>query len=165
MRIEQDSFSKFRAYYSFSARFCNPDSGNEKGKVEKGVIHYIRNNFWPLRTCTDLADLQRQANTWRDTVANVRVHATTGDKPLSRHQSSAMTPLPTGLDLDLRDRITAKVHVDFSVRFDGNAYTVPPWAVGRQVSIAADYQKLTIYYKERAIASHQRSWQRKQRGE
>jgi hypothetical protein len=76
-----------------------------------------------------------------------------------------MTPLPASLDLDLRDRATAKVHVDFSVRFDGNSYTVPPWAVGRQVSIAADYQKLTIYYKERAIANHQRSWQRKQRVE
>lgn len=159
------AFLDFLRQMKTAPRACNLASPQEKGKVEKGVIHYIRNNFWPLRTFTDLADLQRQADIWRDTVANVRVHATTGDKPLSRHQPSAMTPLPASLDLDLRDRATAKVHVDFSVRFDGNSYTVPPWAVGRQVSIAADYQKLTIYYKERAIANHQRSWQRKQRVE
>jgi transposase len=30
-RIEQDEFGKFKAYYSFEARFCNPDSGHEKG--------------------------------------------------------------------------------------------------------------------------------------
>jgi len=33
-RIEQDSFARFKAYYSFESRFCNPDSGNEKGGVE-----------------------------------------------------------------------------------------------------------------------------------
>jgi len=33
-RIEQESFSKFKAYYSFVARFCSPDSGNEKGGVD-----------------------------------------------------------------------------------------------------------------------------------
>lgn len=144
-------------------RACNIKAPQEKGKVEKGVIHYIRNNFWPLRTFADLGELQRQADIWRDTVANVRIHATTGEKPLSRYRSDAMTPITTGLDLDLRDRGTAKVHVDFSVRFDGNSYTTPPWAVGRQVSIAADYRTVTVYYKQRAIACHQRSWQRKQR--
>ena len=29
-RLEQEEFSKFRAFYSFDARFCNPDSGHEK---------------------------------------------------------------------------------------------------------------------------------------
>jgi len=33
-RIEQEGFGKFRAYYSFDARFCNPDSGHEKGGLE-----------------------------------------------------------------------------------------------------------------------------------
>ncbi|MBW1785343.1 MAG: ATP-binding protein [Deltaproteobacteria bacterium] len=35
-------------------------------------------------------------------------------------------PLP-----DCRDIAPAKVHSDFAVRFDANAYTVPPWAVGK----------------------------------
>ena len=33
-RREQEAFSKFKAYYSFEARFCNPGSGHEKGGVE-----------------------------------------------------------------------------------------------------------------------------------
>lgn len=43
-RIEQESFSKFKAYYSFTARFCNPDSGNEKGGVE-GLVGFARRNY------------------------------------------------------------------------------------------------------------------------
>lgn len=157
------AFLDFLRQLKISPRACNRASPHEKGKVEKGVIHYIRHNFWPLRTFADLDDLQRQADLWRDNVANVRVHATTGEKPAVRFQRAAMIPIDPALDFDLRDRAIAKVHVDFSVRFDGNTYTVPPWAVGRQVTIAADHHQVTIYYKEKAIACHRRSWQRKQR--
>ena len=60
---------------------CNVAQPQEKGTVEKGAMHSIRYNFWPLRTFHDLTDLQAQANQWRDQVANVRVHTTTGHRP------------------------------------------------------------------------------------
>jgi len=43
-RIEQASFSSFRAYYCFEARFCNPGNGHEKGGVE-GMVGYVRRNY------------------------------------------------------------------------------------------------------------------------
>jgi len=43
-RIEQEGFRKFKAYYSFETRFCNPDSGHEKGGVE-GLVGYARRNY------------------------------------------------------------------------------------------------------------------------
>ena len=156
-------FLDFLRRLKITPRACNPASPQEKGKVEKGVIHYIRHNFWPLRTFVDLGDLQRQADGWRDDVANVRVHATTGEQPLARYQKDAMVPLPQGLDPDLRDLAIAKVHSDFSVCFDGNTYSVPPWLVGKQVNIAADQHRVFIAYKERIFATHPRSWHRKQR--
>jgi hypothetical protein len=130
--------------------------------VEKGVIHYIRHNFWPLRSFQDLSDLQTQANQWRDQVANVRTHGTTGQKPVERFQPQTLRPLPEILP-DCRDTAPAKVHSDFSVRFDGNSYTVPPWAVGKQVIVKADHQTLTIYLKEKAIATHPRSYKQRER--
>jgi hypothetical protein len=33
---------------------------------------------------------------------------------------------------DCRDAQVAKVHADFSVRFDANTYTVPPTLIGKQ---------------------------------
>ena len=43
-RIEQEAFSKFKAYYNFKALFCNPGSGNEKGGVE-GLVGFARRNY------------------------------------------------------------------------------------------------------------------------
>ena len=122
-------------------------------------IHYIRNNFWPLRSFTDLADLQAQADEWRDNVANVRVHGTTGEVPIQRFRPDAMIPLPEVLP-DCRDIQPAKVHKDFCVKFDANTYSVPPSLVGRAVMVKADHRTVTIYYNEEPVATHDRSWQR-----
>jgi hypothetical protein len=134
----------------------------EKGKVEKDAIHYIRHNFWPLRTFTDLQDLQNQANQWRDQVAKTRVHHTTGHRPIERFDPKAMRALPTLLP-DCRDTASAKVHTDFSMRFDGNISTVPPWLIGTSITVKADHHHVMCYFKDKAVATHLRCWQRKQR--
>jgi hypothetical protein len=141
---------------------CNVAQPQEKGKVEKGAIHYIRHNFWPLRTFRDLPDLQAQANQWRDQVANVRVHNTTGQRPIERFVPKAMRPLPALLP-DCRDTAPAKVHIDFSIRFDGNTYTVPPWLIGKTLTVKGDHHQITCYFKDKVVATHLRCWQRKQR--
>ncbi|MGD9034565.1 MAG: IS21 family transposase [Desulfobacteraceae bacterium] len=157
-----EAFLDFLRPFAIVPRACNPQSPHEKGKVEKGAIHYIRHNFWPLRSFTDLRDLQSQADHWRDTVANVRTHGTTGQRPIERFQPQTLRPLPEFLP-DCRDTAPAKVYSDFSVRFDANTYTVPPWAIGKQVIVKADHHTLTIYLKGKAIATHTRSYKRKER--
>jgi hypothetical protein len=59
--------------------------------------------------------------------------------------------------------VQAKVHTDFAVHFDGNTYTVPPWLVGKTLTVKADHHQLTCYLKDKAVATHPRCWQRKQR--
>jgi hypothetical protein len=95
-------------------------------------------------------------------VANVRLHATTSERPVDRRGTENLTPLPEFLP-DCREAAVAKVYTDFAIRFDGNSYSVPPWTVGRQVLVKADHHTLTVYRKDKVIATHQRSWQRKQR--
>ena len=141
---------------------CNVGQPQEKGTVEQGAMHYIRPNFWPLRTFRDLPALQAQANQWRDQVANGRGHNTTGQRPLDRFVPKAMRPLPA-LFPDCRDTAPAKVHTDFSIRFDGNTYTVPPWRIGKTLTVKADHHQVTCYCKDKVVATHQRCWQRKQR--
>jgi transposase len=141
---------------------CNVGQAHEKGKIEKGAIHYIRHNFWPLRSFRDLDDLKSQANQWRDEVANQRVHATTGERPIDRFRPQSLKPLPELLP-DCRDTAPAKVHPDFSIHFDGNTYTVPPWLIGRTVIAKADPKILTVYFKDKAVATHQRTFERHRR--
>ncbi|MDH3599908.1 MAG: hypothetical protein OEU26_09765, partial [Candidatus Tectomicrobia bacterium] len=157
-----EHFLEFLRPFLITPIACNVAAPQEKGKVEKGAIHYIRHNFWPLRTFRDLIDLQAQANQWRDQVANVRIHSTTGHRPIERFEAKAMRSLPDLLP-DCRDQALAKVHTDFSIRFDGNTYTVPPWLIGRTVTVKADHHQVTCYFKEKTVATHLRTWQRKQR--
>jgi transposase len=157
-----EAFLQFLLPFKIVPRACNVAQPHEKGKVEKGAIHYIRYNFWPLRSFTDLTDVQAQADHWRDEVANVRVQSTTGEKPVDRFKREAMRPLPDLLP-DCRDTGLCKVYSDFSIRFDGNSYTVPPWAIGKEVVAKADTHTLTVYFKDKPIATHTRSWERRAR--
>ncbi len=51
---ETKLFKLFRAHYGFSVRFCNPESGNEKGHVENKVGYTRRNWFVPVPQFDDM---------------------------------------------------------------------------------------------------------------
>jgi transposase len=44
---QTELFARFRLHYRFEARFCNPDSGHEKGNVETAVRYVRRHLFVP----------------------------------------------------------------------------------------------------------------------
>ena len=155
------AFLEFLRPFKIVPVACNRAAPHEKGKIE-AAIKYLRQNFWPLRTFTDLADVQLQVNHWLTTVANVRIHHTTGEKPKERFASVHLRSLPE-LVPDCRQTCPAKVHKDFAVRFDANCYSCPPWTIGKNVTIKADAFTVSIYLNQKKIAVHQRSWQRKKR--
>ena len=154
-----DAFLEFLGRFGIRPHACTIRAPYEKGKVEN-AIKYLRQNFWPLREFTGLADIQAQVRHWLDTVANVRKHHTTGQRPVDRLQG--LRPLPVSLP-DVGQTCSLLVHKDFGVRFDANVYTVPPWAIGKQVTLKADNRLVSIYLKEKMIACHSRCWEKKQR--
>jgi len=156
-----DAFLDFLRPFKITPVACNIRSPQEKGKIERS-IQYIRQNFWPARTFADLMDVQNQVNQWRDTVANVRIHQTTGEKPQDRFAKIIPRPLPEGLP-DCRETETVLVHKDFAVIFDGNQYTAPPWTVGKHLTLKADFNTITLYHLQKQVTAHFRSWERKQR--
>lgn len=157
-----EAFLTFLRHFHITPLACNPAQPHEKGKIEKGAINYIRNSFWPLRTFRDLSDVQTQANHWRDTVANVRVHRTTGERPGDRFKPEHLRPLPE-FPPDCRDTADAKVYSDFCFYFDGNTYTVPPWLIGNRVTVKADTKTVHVYFKDKLFAVHPRCWERNRR--
>lgn len=158
-----DAFLDFLRIFHITPIACTVASPNEKGKIEN-VIKYLRQNFWPLRTFADLFDVNRQVRDWLDTVANVRIHQTTGKRPVDRLPEVRLRPLPDLLP-DCRQTEGLKVYNDFAVRFDGNVYSVPPWAIGKHVTLKADQSTVVIFYQEKKIAVHSRCWRRKERVE
>jgi transposase len=146
--------------FSFYPRACHVAAAWEKGRIER-AIGYVRQNFWPLRSFTDLADINRQVRQWLAEVANQRVHRETRERPEERFRPECLRPVPAIIP-DYRDTVEALVHKDLRLWFDGNRYGVPPRYVGHRLTIKADSSSLTIYERVNEIVSYPRSWRRGQ---
>ena len=151
-------FLAFAREYAFIPRACHVAAAWEKGKVER-AIGYVRQNFWPLRSFTDLSDVNSQARRWLEEVANQRKHRETGQPPDARFQPEFLRPVPL-LAPDYRDTAEALVHKDLRLSFDGNRYCVPPRYVGRKLTVKADNSSVTIYDQSAEITRYARSWER-----
>ncbi|MEJ2731866.1 MAG: IS21 family transposase [Deltaproteobacteria bacterium] len=156
-----DTFLQFLSTFKIFPKACNVRAAHEKGKVER-IIGYVRKNFWPLRVFTTLADVQGQVRNWLATVANVRVHQTTGEPPDQRFARVTLRSLPQRLP-DCRETKQLLVHKDFAVRFDGNCYTTPPWAIGKHITLKAGQNTISLYDRQKIIAIHNRCWQKNTR--
>ncbi|MDQ3274987.1 MAG: IS21 family transposase [Actinomycetota bacterium] len=104
---------------------CTPRRPTEKPYVER-PIGFIRTRFWPGRRFSDLFDLNAQATTWRDDIANNRVHEETGKVPslVFKHDEHAKLEPLLVRPFDTDDRFDTSVSKTFRVTFDRNAYYV-----------------------------------------
>ena len=88
-------FLRFAAHWGFVPRACRPYRARTKGKVER-PIRYIRESFFYGREFANDNDLNEQAVGWLEGTANLRRHATTGERPVERFERderSALLPL------------------------------------------------------------------------
>jgi hypothetical protein len=73
-------FSEFVAYYGFEPFLCKSRDPNRKGKKEK-FYRFLEEDFIRGATFASLEDLNARLRIWLDTIANCRVHGTTGRIP------------------------------------------------------------------------------------
>ena len=154
-------FLAYTGHGGFRPVACNVGRGNEKGRVEDRVKS-LRLNFWPGRTFRDLADLNAQAQAWRDDVANAREHRVTRKIPrlLVAEERPHLLPLREPYDTDeVRSVI---VPPTFRIAFDGNRYSVPWRLVGKPLTVRADAETVTLWYGTHRVARHARCWRRDQ---
>lgn len=84
--VENAEFVRFSNHWGFRPRACRPYRAKTKGKVER-PIGYVRKSFTYGRTFAGDADLNAQAEWWLGSVANVRRHGTTDERPVDRFES------------------------------------------------------------------------------
>ncbi|MGH7558114.1 MAG: IS21 family transposase [Gemmatimonadota bacterium] len=155
------TFLDFAEHHGFLPVACPPYWPQAKGKVERG-IGYIKTSFLEGRRFTDLDDLNRQLEVWLDTVANVRVHGTTGERPVDRHarEMVELRPLAALPVYDTRPIEIRIAHRDSHIRYRGVDYSVDPVAVGHTVTLRPEGEAVgdpfTVYLGERIVARHQR---------
>ena len=148
-------------HYRFEPRPVAVARGNEKGRVER-AIRYVRDAFFAARRFSDLADLNRQADEWTQTLAADRpwvedrsrrvrdVYADERDKLLPLPDE----PFPTV------ERVEVEVGKSPYVRFDLNDYSVPHDRVRRTLVVLAEQERVRIVDGAHVVATHPRSWDR-----
>lgn len=157
--IYNPRFVAYAASRGFALHACNPGKGNEKGPVERG-IGFMRTRFWAGRRFQSLADLNQQAEVWRDTYANHREHELTEKVPslvFENEERAHLRPVREQ-PFDTRDQDTATVDKLFRVRFDRNTYSVPWRLVGQHVVVRADDTHVDVFLGPKRVARHVRSW-------
>jgi len=149
-------FLDFALRLGMDVRLCRPYRAQTKGRVESG-IKYVKRNFWPTAQFTDLEDLNRQVMAWIDTVADVRIHGTTFERPADRLQAerSHLMPLPGPERLRPFQQETVTVGRDGYVRWNRAWYGVPwPWKAGQKVQVEAAGDVVMLWSGDELLAVH-----------
>jgi transposase len=156
-------FMAYMGHHGIRPHACNVARGNEKGRVED-LIKYVRMNFWPGRTFLDFDDLNKQAIDWRTQVANQREHRTT--RRIVRlffeaeEQKFLLARNPNVYDTD--ELLSRVVPPDFHILYETNRYSVPWTLVGSTVTLRVNHLQIKIFYSERIVTAHPRSYRRGQ---
>ncbi len=151
-------------YFCLQPIACERRDPESKGIVEGGV-RYVKHNGLAGRDdeLVTFADYAAFASRWRDTVANVRVHETTRERPLDRFEQerALLRPLPS-IPFDTDEIVPCIVSTHARVKFDANKYSVPPALVRKTVTLRADESALRLLHEGQVVARHVRSYERRQ---
>jgi len=153
--VWNSTFKAFADYWGFEPRVCRPYRARTKGKVESGV-KYFRRNFLPGRVFIDQEDFQEQLGEWTTTIADLRVHGTTHERPIDRfaRERDLLVPRIGRASFQLeapRSRIVAD---DYLVSVETNRYSVPFQLIGRVVEVIRRDGEIRILHQGELVAVH-----------
>ncbi|BCX81617.1 transposase, IS21 family [Methylomarinovum caldicuralii] len=160
-----ERFHAFCRYWDVTPKACAPYRARTKGKCENGV-GYVKRNAIAGREFGSFAELQAHLEHWMAAVADVRIHGTTGERPIDRFQAQARQALGS-----LKDRapfqqireLSRKVHADACVEADTNRYSVPWRLIGQQTQVQIETGQVKIYHGGVLVACHAEAVGKRQR--
>lgn len=143
------TFLNFMEHHDVMPVAASPYWPKVKGKVESSV-KYVKNSFLKGQEFGGLEELNQRLEHWLDTVANVRIHGTTGERPVDRYADEKLRPA-TVFVLPGEKR---KVAIDCHISFQAARYSVPPEYVGKHVEVEAKNKEVTIWFEGLQVARH-----------
>lgn len=129
---------------------------NRKARVER-PFSYISRNFLAGRTFFDIHDLNAQARSWCENVANAKIKKSLGMTPEQAYlmEKSQLILLPVHVPevYHLEYRV---VDSEGYVQVHTNRYSVPEKLVGRKVEVYIFWDAIQVYYQHKNVAEHAR---------
>jgi transposase len=151
------SYRELARSYDFKIDPTPPYAPEKKGKVESAV-KYVKNNFIGPRDLEDIQEARQKLRPWLESIANQRVHGTTGKVPrdhFDAEEADALGDLPTKRWAPVVWK-HARVHTDAHIQFERRLYSVPFRLVGQWVWVRASGSTVDIMHDDTLCASHDR---------
>lgn len=149
-------FLELCGHYRIQPRACPPGSPRTKGKVERPFF-YLEQHFIKGGTWRDLDDFCRALATFVAEDLDLRIHATTGERPIDRFEQERhlLTPLPSVPFIGTHEEMR-KVSWDCLLSFSGTRYSVPWPYAGKQVWVRTSQGRRLIVRNQKGetIACH-----------
>lgn len=115
----------------------------------------MKKNFLSGREEAGFEALGPACSAWLDTVANVRIHGETRERPVDLLKVERQMLLPLGeLTTATCRTYSVKVCPRCRVNVEGNRYSVPPAYVRRTLTLQLGDAHLELYDGDRLVARH-----------
>lgn len=150
------SLVAFGKHWGVRLQACAPYRARTKGKVERGV-GYVKHNALAGYTFETWEAFDAHLVAWMREVSDVRIHGTTGERPIDRFEAAerqALKPLASRPSFLRRRTLIRRVQSDCCVEVDTNHYSVPWLHIGKQVLVDVVGPQLTVRLGTRPIAEH-----------
>jgi hypothetical protein len=122
------------------------------------MVSYVKDNFLAGRSFGSLEDLNTRGRNWLDTVAKVRLHATTGARPIDllEKERPHLTPLGVVAPYQIINCVQRTVDAEALVRFENVRYSVPAFHAGARLAIETFGGTIRIRTANLVLAEHPR---------
>jgi hypothetical protein len=155
--VTQKNFKKLEAHYAFEAKFCNAESGWEKGAVENLVSIIRKIALTPMPRVENYQQLQEHVT--RKCVQYCTNHRIK-TRPKSiwemwTEEKRYLLPLPV-CPLDPSEEIKTKVHSDLTVRVKGVKYSVPAEYAGMSLTAKVSSFGVDLFKGGKLVWKHKK---------
>ncbi len=154
-------FHQYATTAGFHIHACEGYDPESKGKVEAGVKYVKQNGFYG-ETFAHWADLETYLSDWLDTIANQRIHGSTGQQPAMHYRNEEQAKMlpylpPPCISRPInRSLVTRKVDKTGLIDWQGNKYSVPMAYQRAQLGVTVEHGQLrmTDILSGKQIAEH-----------
>jgi len=154
-------FLRFKAHFGFTAIFCNPAAGNEKGSVEGKVGYHRRNMLVPVPRFKDLTEFNKDLLERAD-ADGARVHYREGVSIRELHEKdiSVLLPLPRN-EFDTSKYETARADKCGIIKLEKGMHeysTSPNYASGTVIVKITSTTVTVLDESRRSVVVHKRMY-------
>ena len=146
----------FANYWKFKPKACAPYRARTKGKDEN-TVKYFKYNGIAGREFSSWEALGEHIVWWMRDISDLRIHGTTGEKPIDRfekEEKAVLQPLNGKPPFYLGREMQRSVHTDACVEVDTNFYSVPWHFIKKEVTVQLTETEVKILYDADEIARH-----------